>query len=292
MFRDTAGRSAFGRKPADDTSTGTRLALLAVLAGPTLLVAVLMGWRPLDGEQFAGLQRWWTSLTDRPRALEAAPPADRALADGWFFVTGEEGDAPRGYPVTDAEGLGFWTRFQALGGPGLLGRPLSPRFSHEGRSVQVFQRAVLRGDGAGGEVRVVPLLDDLHLAGHDAALAERWGIPALDLPLPAEPSPELRRERVEWLFRDHPPLAAYLAALPDVGGLLGFPTSAVHDVGSYYSVRFQRGALQLWKEEQPWARAGGVTAVNVGEIAVELGLYPSDVFAPITLAPPAGSGAS
>jgi hypothetical protein len=66
----------------------------------------------------------------------------------------------------------------------------------------------------------------------------------------------------------------------------------VHDVGAFYSVRFQRGALQLWKEAQPWAAAGQVTAINVGEIAAEMGLFPADALAPVTVTPPATPGAS
>jgi sortase (surface protein transpeptidase) len=67
----------------------------------------------------------------------------------------------------------------------------------------------------------------------------------------------------------------------------GLPASPVTDMGSFYVVRLQRAALQLWKIDVPWARAGDVTAVNAGELAREAGLLDPSWLAPV----PAPAGA-
>jgi hypothetical protein len=72
--------------------------------------------------------------------------------------------------------------------------------------------------------------------------------------------------------------------------LLGLPTSTVVDLGDFYAVRFQRGVLQQWKRDEPWAKAGEVTAANVGEAAVALGMVPAEALAPA--APPATEAAA
>jgi hypothetical protein len=53
-------------------------------------------------------------------------------------------------------------------------------------------------------------------------------------------------------------------------------------------VRFQGGALQQWKEDVPWARAGEVTAANVGEMAVALGVFPDQALTPVAAARASG----
>jgi hypothetical protein len=63
----------------------------------------------------------------------------------------------------------------------------------------------------------------------------------------------------------------------------------VRDAGGFYVLRFQGGALQQWKHEMPWAKAGSVTAANVGDIAIAFGAFPSDALIPEP-APPAGDG--
>ena len=46
-------------------------------------------------------------------------------------------------------------------------------------------------------------------------------------------------------------------------------------------IRFQNGALQQWKQEMPWAKAGDVTAANIGELAAGLGRFPAEALQPI-----------
>jgi hypothetical protein len=269
----------------------TLLALLLAVSVPALMVALAAGWRPVDAEQATALVQWWDRLTGRTPPPSPVTPTSWALPDGHFFAlrAGQPADGQaRGYAVTDAAGLPFWSEYQGLGGPHFLGYPRSNRYAGEdGATVQVFQRAALRAESPEAGITVVPLLDWLHQEGYDETLAAEHGIPALELPLPAEVAAETFEERVQWVLRDYPALQAYVASLPDALKLLGVPTSPVHDLGAYYAVRFQGGVLQEWKEEMPWANPGDVTAVNAGDIALTVGLIPGEVAAPTTATPPA-----
>ena len=48
----------------------------------------------------------------------------------------------------------------------------------------------------------------------------------------------------------------------------------------------------MWKTDAPWAKAGDVTAVNVGDIAIALGAFPSDALEPEPAQPPAPAAPS
>jgi hypothetical protein len=186
--------------------------------------------------------------------------------------------------VTDAEGIGFWSEYQRLGGTAYLGYPLSQRFALGGAVLQVFQRGVLRFDRAAPGVEVVRILDELHTAGDDAKLQTEAGIPELSLP-PTAAAAARASNRGGQVLQDYPALATYLATVPDADALLGLPTSSVEDRGSFYVVRFQGGALQQWKQAMPWAPVGGVTLANVGTLARDAGLYPPEPFAPTVVSP-------
>jgi hypothetical protein len=265
--------------------------LLAVLV-PAGLAALALGWRPLETPPAQTALALWQGLRGEPAAPAPAvltAPTSWALPDGYFYgetASGADGPGPHGYAVTDADGVPFWSEFQRLGGVAYLGYPLSQRYMVDGATEQVFQRAVLRSESADTGVVVVPLLDQLHAAGHDAVLRDRWGIPRLELPLAEDTSPEQAAERIEWVCRDYPALADYWTNAPDAFALLGLPTSTVVDVGDYYAVRFQRGVLQQWKQDKPWAKTGDVTPANVGEAAVALGLVPAEALEPVDGTPP------
>ena len=269
-----------------DTSSATLVALLLVVAVPALVIALVVGWRPLSPEQSAEWKHWVGRLMNRGTAVSAAAPAaaDWALPNGWFFtqVHGPGGEPGKtGYPVSDTDGMPFWSDYQRLGGPTSLGYPISRRFTADGANWQVFQRGVLRYDPAAGQTVPERLLDRLHDAGQDVALATRWGIPEMELPAPADASPEDLEERLRLIVAEHPPFASYLSGLAEPLAVYGLPTSAVQDAGSFYVVRFQGGALQLWKHEVPWAHVGDVTAANVGEMAATLGVFPAQALAPL-----------
>lgn len=261
-----------------ESPLGTLLALLLSTLVPIALAASALGWRPsLPG------------LPALPGSHTAAAPANETgwgLPAGWFFIKGDPNQAggPAGYSVTDADGQALWTAFQSLGAESYLGFPLTRRFTNPDGTYQLFQRGLLRADPATKQVAPTPLFDALHDAGHDAALLERYGIPPQELPAEAY-TPSAWRERVGFLLNDYPALRGYLDSAPDAMRLFGMPTSAVHDMGPYQIVRFQNGALQLWKQDMPWATAGAVTPVNAGSLAVELGYVAGDPLTPE--APPA-----
>jgi hypothetical protein len=294
MQHETPRRPAF----REDTSAATLAALLLAVLVPAALAAMALGWRPLDTPPAQAAVAWWTGLWGDqavPTPAVRVAPTSWALPDGYFYgetASGAGRPGPRGYAVTDADGVPFWSEFQRLGGVSYLGYPLSRRFPAEGATQQVFQRGVLRFEGPDTGAVVVPLLDQLHAAGHDGVLRERWGIPPLELPVTDEPSPEQAAERIDWVFRDYPALAAYWASAPNAFALLGLPTSTVVDLGDYYAARFQRGVLQQWKQDKPWAEAGDVTPANVGEVAVALGTVPAEALAPAAATPPAGGAAA
>lgn len=263
------------RRPREESAAGTLVALLLATLVPLALAAWALGWRPPLPDL--------TPLRALLGGREAPPPAAPAwpgspLAHGWFFLA--SGSEPLGFAVLDAPDAPFWTAFQELGGPGYLGFPLSHRFACDGVPCQVFQRGVLRADPATGAVSVGPLLDELHSAGFDPQLAAQWGIPAVELPAAGEATAESWAERVDRVLAEFPALRQYLAEVPAPPRLLGLPTSAVHDVGAFYVVRFQNGALQQWKQDTPWAATGTVTAVNAGEIALALGYLGGEAFTP------------
>jgi len=269
-----------------DLGRATFLALLVVVAVPALIVALSAGWRPVDQHVLDAIGSTIGNLRSERGAAAPAAPSDWRIADGWFFTEvqsapGPASGGPAGYAVTDADGVLFWSEFQRLGGVSALGYPVSQRFTFDGVTYQAFQRAVLTFDPASGAAGVAPILDQLHEAQLDQRLAAEWGIPALSLPVPA--GEDTVQTRVGWLLADYPAIQAYIAGLPDGEALLGLPTSTVQDLGPYYAVRFQKGVLQQWKEDVPWAQQGQVTAANVGEIAARLDRFPGEALVP---APP------
>jgi hypothetical protein len=273
-----------------DSSAATLAALLLALLGAGLVVVLALGWRPQNDPRLVGVQRWFQSGTLQDATVRPSVPTEWAIPGGWFFAhpPPKPGDVDvTGYTVTDADGLHFWTEYQRLGGPTYLGYPRSTRISQDGVVSQVFQRAVLRYKSPDTGITVVPLLDQLHADGHDSRLAAEWGIPAAEPPLPSDLPPEKVAERLDSVVQDFPAFAAYLARVPDAAKLLGGPTSTVHDVGPYYALRLQGGVLQQWKDDVPWAKAGEVTAANVGDIAIELGVVPSAALEPESVRSPA-----
>src|SRR5713226_4490550 len=130
MARQWDSRSALsGRPRVHENSAGNLLALLLVVLVPTILVAVIAGWRPLNPAQVDALRHWLNGAPGDAAGVQPATPGGRALPDGWFFSTGGE---VRGYAVTDADGIEIWSVYQRLDGPTYLGYPVSQRFSTDG----------------------------------------------------------------------------------------------------------------------------------------------------------------
>jgi hypothetical protein len=238
----------------------------------------------MSGSDADSIATWLGRVTGRGAPVSPAPaPRDWAIPNGWFFtqVQGQSGGSDaRGFAVSDANGMRFWSEYQRLGASTYLGYPVSRRFETDAGTTQVFQRALLRYDASGDRIVVSRLLDRLHREGRDDDLRDQFGIPPLETPAPGDAGLEMFQDRLS-LLGDYPAFGAYLASAPDALAQFGVPTSAVHDAPEFYVVRFQNGALQLWKVDVPWARAGEVTAANVGEIAAALGLFPTEALQPV-----------
>lgn len=217
-----------------------------------------------------------------PAAAHAAPASDFAVAGGRFYTeaNGSAGAGGSGYAVTDGGGVPFWTAFQAAGGVATFGYPASRRFSANGFTEQVFQKAVMQWNG--GSVAYLNVLDVLHAAGKDGWLQSQWLTPP--------PAPTTADTNLDWaqvvarheayLDANAALRAAYFAA-PDPIALYGLPVSPVTDEGPALVVRCQRAVLQQWKTAQPWAAAGAVTVANAGDILKSSGLLPGAALTPV-----------
>lgn len=186
-----------------------------------------------------------------------------------------------GYAILNGAGANFWDEFQRLGGVDVLGYPISNRYGDGGFVAQATQRAILQWQPDVGQVVLANVMDRLHDAGKDdALLATRQVPPPLDPAVDAgKPFADLVRGR-QALLDPAPPLKAAYFAAPDPLARYGLPQSPPRDMGLVVVARTQRTALQLWKVDMPWARAGQVSLINAGEIARDAGLIPPDALAP------------
>ena len=109
-----------------------------------------------------------------PRAVNPRGPDADALdwpvADGWFFRK-PVGYAACGYSIVDDENAQMCSEFTRLGGWQVLGYPTSQRFMWHGSLSQATQRAVLQWSPITGQVEFANVLDLLHDAGSDDAVA-------------------------------------------------------------------------------------------------------------------------
>jgi hypothetical protein len=216
-----------------------------------------------------------TATTTAPTS---APPVgagpDYPIANGRFY-TQTGGGGGRGYAVTDEGDVRFWSEFQRLGGVQAVGYPASHRFQWDGFTVQVFQRVVFQWRPEIGQVYFVNVFDRLHELGKDDSLLQTRQTPAprtfSDAGLPwdrvvanhlavLEPFPAIR--------------TAYFNVVGDAIQANGLPVSDVADMGNHFALRAQRVALQQWKQDVPWAKAGEVTVALGGDIAKEMGVLP------------------
>lgn len=207
-----------------------------------------------------------------------AQDADYAVPGGHVY-TQAAGDAPpgAGYLVSDADGIPFWTRFQELGGPHVVGYPVSQRFEWLGFTVQVMQKLVFQWHPATSEVMFINIFDELHRAGLDDELA-RLLVPRHQT-FPEEQG--LSWNEVigrRWGFMDaSPPIRDAYFGPDDPLRWFGLPTSEIVHYDGMSAIRAQRAVIQLWHIDTPWARAGEVTIANGGDLAKQLGLFPESV---------------
>ncbi len=199
---------------------------------------------------------------------------DYEVVNGYFF-TQTGGGAEQGYSITDEDDIPLWQEYQRLGGPDVLGYPISRRFVWDGFVVQATQKGVLQWRPELGRAVGVNLLDELSRLGKDEWLATYRLIPAA-APFPEEAplTPSQIQEKRLRLLDGHPVLQAAYLSSPDFLEANGLPVAPVTDVGPALVLRAQRRAFQLWKVNTPFARAGQVTVVNGGDLGKEAELYP------------------
>jgi hypothetical protein len=228
-------------------------------------------------------------------AVLVAPPSsdtfDAPLSNGWFYkeANGFDGAGDAGFSIVDDGDAAFWTEFQRLGGVERLGYPISTRFPHGGFLTQAFQRSVLQWRPELNQAVPVNVFDDLAARGADTWLENARQVP------PAGSDADLSSEEEEDIVARHlglldayPELRDFYAADPDALTLYGLPQT-IKQYGPLLSLRLQRGTLQLWMADMPWAPAGTVVSGNAGDLAKDAGLWPENAVAPEPAAPPAAN---
>lgn len=243
--------------------------------------------------------RWYTSQNILTTAMPPLPPIvqsrrltpataiansiegnrlDYDIPHGHFFkeANGRGGAGITGYIVTDDQQVPIWQQFRGLGGIAALGYPIADRFTLDGFTVQAFQKVVVQWHPTDRHFYFLNVLDLLHANGDDAWLQSRQQIPP-----PADDGADAGLTWNQVMARHlaflagNATLQAYYYATPDWLDRYGLPTSAVTDEGNVLVVRCQRAALQLWKVNEPWARAGQVTVANGGDLLKERGWLPA-----------------
>ena len=220
---------------------------------------------------------------------EAAPPLTAGAVCDWYTETaGGNG----GFSVCDDDNAYFRTAFLNYGLQN-VGYPISRRFKRDGFITQAFQKAVLQWRPDGNYVAFVNIFDELHNRGFDDQLLairqtphqfpDGWDGPGATF--------EQAKQKRQALLNDYPALYSAYFGVSDPLLFFGLPTSDVVDQGNHYAIRLQRGVLQEWKENVPWASIGQVTVANGGDIAKELGHFDASVIAPES-SPPSGSSGS
>lgn len=223
-----------------------------------------------------------------PPPTPAPPPpassaVEFAIPGGRFFRQTGPGDG-RGYSVTNAEGVPFWDEFQRLGGPQVVGYPLSRRFTWNGLVTQVFQKAVFQWKQVERRVDFVNVFDQLSAADKDEWLAMQKATPP---PLDANSFDagkdwaQVVADRQSLLAAD-PAIQRLYYSVAEPISLFGLPTSPVVDNGDHTAVRLQRAVIQQWKVDCPWARAGQATIANGGEVLLQAGMVPAEGLSPET----------
>jgi hypothetical protein len=206
-------------------------------------------------------------LATLPFATPAGAAEDYAVPGGRYFPQAG------GFAITDEAGVPFWSEFERLGGVDTLGYPISGRFERDGFVHQAVQRAILQWRPDQKRAVLANVLDDLSKAGRDD-----WLLQAKQTPRPLGPDADAGRafedvvkQRQALLDADEAIKRRYFAS-PDPLTFFGLPTSPIQDMGNHLAVRLQRGVIQKWKVDVPWAEAGAVTLANAGDLAKEAGL--------------------
>lgn len=263
-LRATALRPGYPFYPESRANYGGTIFLPTIGSGP---IAVNLPLRPYEG------------------VLERLPPGatlDFPFAGGHFFTQTNRlvGGSALGFAVIDEMGVRFWAEFQRLGGVEGVGYPISQRFVWDGFVSQAFQKMVFQWRPEEGRVYAVNVIDLMHGRGLDDWLRTNRATPPLaDWSADAGRSWPAIIAAHQALLTDPDIRAAYFA-VDDPVTLYGLPMAPIQDMGNVLVLRAQRGILQKWLVDTPWAKSGQVTIANSGDVAKEAGLLPVEALLP------------
>ncbi len=227
-----------------------------------------------------------------PGAIAAAPSADQSIApttldyaisNGHFYTQANGsplGTATTGYAITNDDGVAFWDAYQKLGGPYVLGYPVTTRFNYDGFVTQAMQKVVFQWRPDIKQVWFLNTFDALHDNGKDG-----WLLAYRQTPAPFDVTPDIGlswdqvvKRHQAFLDQNRAIKARYFADSDPINHF-GLPV-AYADEGNSFVIRAQRATFQFWKEDVPWAKQGDVTVANGGDLAKEAGLWPQDATTP------------
>lgn len=200
-----------------------------------------------------------------PVAPVQAAAQDYDLPNGHFYMQGTTtASVADGFAVVDDAVAPFWTSYRQLGGPDVLGYPISRRFLWYGLVSQATQRALLQWDGSTGQMVFANVVDAMHDAGYDEFLRLRFQVP----PLNANGADDglswdqIVARHMALLDLDPAARDRYFADT-DPFSHFGLPTAA-QDYGTAFVVRTQRAVIKHWKTNT--AMAGQVTVLYFGDL--------------------------
>jgi len=219
-----------------------------------------------------------------PRTAKADSSPDYAVPLGHFYTQANgytAGTSPAGFSITDEDGVYFWTAYQNLGGPDLLGYPISRRYTWAGYVCQATERAVLQWHPDGQRVELVNIMDQISTMGKNGWLKQAYSVPDPRVSkAEADQTFEQIKEARLKLLEANEALRARYYAPPDPLTTFGLPASTVTDFGSFYAIRTQRSAIFQCRKKLSWCNEGDVTVLAAGLVAREAGLIPADATTP------------
>lgn len=220
--------------------------------------------------------------------VAAQQPLDFPLPNGHFFkqANGQGGLGPNGFPVVNEffdnpfGPVEFFNTFQNRGGVPQVGYPVGRAFLFEGFVTQPFQKLVFQNQ-LGRGVFFLNIFDIMHDRGFDPFMdAFRLVPPQLDTsPDTGLPFSAVIARHLAFLDND-PAIRARYFADPDPINNFGLPMG-FKDYGPVFVIRCQRAAFQHWRVTVGPNPAGIVQIVNGGDLAKELGIFPSFAVTPI-----------
>ncbi|TAK33786.1 MAG: trypsin-like serine protease [Chloroflexota bacterium] len=202
-----------------------------------------------------------------PVASGQAATQDYDLPNGHFYTQGNATtNGSDGFGIVDDAVAPFWTSYQQMGGPDVLGYPISRRFVWYGLVSQATQRALLQWDASTGQMILANIVDIMHQEGYDEFLRLRYQVPPL---IPDSGDDGLSWDQVmarhlALLDLDPAVRDAYFAD-PDPFTHFGLPMVA-QDMGSAFVVRAQRAVIKHWKTGDASPQAGQIAVLSLANL--------------------------